>query len=201
MGDVVAMVARGRSLPERPRTRPAPRGPRGHRWHGRAPGTPRRRARSQRSVSTSGSTIEGPRSVRRTTRAVQVRREHPGGEVLDDAVLHDLDGRRAEPLARPERGALDELRDLLERLATGPTTARRPRERSDVPSSAQAAYAAEASVMLAYDPEDGVLPRGDSDRVQVRLRLEQRLDLLAASRVGDERPTRSIAPSCSMPVG
>ena len=50
---------------------------------------------------------------RRAAAGVEVGIEHPGGEVLGDAVLHDLHRRRPETAVVAARAPLDELVDLL----------------------------------------------------------------------------------------
>ena len=77
----------------------------------------------------SGSTKDRPVVVRsRPPQRSRYGVDHRGGEVLGDAVLHDLDRRRHEPgCALVDRAPLDELLDLLEpALAVPPQRAARP---------------------------------------------------------------------------
>ena len=81
-----------------PRTRPAPPAPHGRRSRGRAPGSRSASSSVTYSFSASGSTIDRPLLSVGVPAPVEVRRDHPGSEVLRHAVLHDLDRRRPEPI-------------------------------------------------------------------------------------------------------
>ncbi len=63
--------------------------------------------------------------VRRHAVRIEVRRQRGRGEVLDDAVLHDLHARRREASDRGARTGIHESLDLLEAAVADPTTAPR----------------------------------------------------------------------------
>ena len=122
--------------------------------------------------------------------------EHRGGAVLDDPVAHELDARRRVAAEDAVRPPLDELVDLLEPRVRSHHSAPTTRAVSS-PDAASARYAAWSAGL---DP--GVLPGGDPEAVQVALCLEQAPWRYSASLVsGTSGPTRSIAPSWSVPSG
>ena len=106
--------------------------------------------------------------------AVAVRLEHRGGEVLGDAVLHDLDGCRGEASAPVPLAPLEDRRDLLEALrAVPPDRPDHARGERAVGRRREVGGARVSGIPVRSD--DGVLPAGDAERVQVALAEQQRL--------------------------
>src|SRR5581483_1085556 len=118
-----------------------------------------------------------PAVFRRLARAVVVRAEHRGGQVLADAVLHDLDGPCLEPTAASAyrhvevRGglpALDQIGDLLQAAVAVPP--QRSGHVGGQPSfSGRAQVGGQDVVIAQISADDRVLPAGDAEGVQVSL--------------------------------
>ena len=125
--------------------------------------------------------------------AAQVGLEHRGGEVLDHAVLEDLDARRSKAAHRGDPPALDQLLDLLGAAVAVPTLA------GDRPAGQLAPLDERAVRGEIAGRHRGVLPGGDAEAVQVGLRPGE---AGAASSVGGgiRRSTRSWRPRAGFPM-
>ena len=99
---------------------------------------------------------------------VEVGRQRRRGEVLDDAVLHDLHARRREPSDRGACAGVHESLDLLE--AAVPIPPERPDHPGGELTVVRRAHVRVQRAIAVVDPDDRVLPRGDAERVEVRLR-------------------------------
>ena len=188
--DVVA-VQRARC----PRARRAPRGRRGRRGRGRAPGSRPRRGRATMPRSATGSTKERPGVGRRVPAPVEVGLDERRGPVLGDAVLHDLDRRWPRTARGSTPPLLDQLGDLLAARARAPTTAPRRPWPTRSPARGRAQVGRPGVLHAGVGADDGVLPAGDPQRVQVALALEQP----GVELVGGRRREHARAPGPSRP--
>ena len=110
-----------------------------------------------------------PRVVGRQPVRVEVGRQRRRGEVLDDAVLHDLHRGRREAPHGPPRPGVDESFDLLEPAMTVPPQC--PDHTSgEVSAGRSRDVRVEGPVTAVVLGDVRVLPRRDAERVEVALR-------------------------------
>ena len=93
--------------------------------------------------------------------------DHRRRPVLDDAVDHQLHARRGVPAHRPLGPSRDQALDLLQPVVVLPP------QRAHDPRRQLAAAGHPQVGRVAVGPDDGVLPVGDAQRVQVGLALDQ----------------------------
>ena len=112
---------------------------------------------------------------------VQVGLEDGGGEVLDHAVLHDLDRRGREPPDPAPLARREQVLDLLDPpVPVPPQRAHDPR--GQLPGGGDLPVGVEGRIAAA---DDRVLPRRDPERMQVALRGEEPFDPIRRLRLGD----------------
>ncbi len=132
--------------------------------------------------------------------SVEVRLEHRGGEVLADAVRHDLHARRGEPAYARALATLQQERQLVEAApAFEPQGADHARgERAALGGRHVGIEAVLDRRVLA---DDRVLPRGDAQCVQVTLPDQQPLNLLLERRARDQPADEVHRPFVERPAG
>ena len=117
--------------------------------------------------------------------AIQVGVDHPGGEVLRDAILHDLHGAGPEPAHLALLPPVEQVVQLVcAAAAIPPQGALDPGGERAVPRGGQVGRQRVRKVQVL--PHDRVLPGGDAQRVQVLLGQQQPAELLGEGRAGHE---------------
>ncbi len=110
-----------------------------------------------------------------------------GGEVLRDAVLHDLDRAGPEPVeALCRRAPRHQLLDLIEPARPVPPQ-RAHDARPQRPRAGRGQVGGQLVLRARVGAHDGVLPAGDAQREQVPLRLRQRVLEVLGRRAGREQ--------------
>ena len=135
----------------------------------------------------SGSIWSRPAVVGRAAVAVAVRLEHRAGEVLEDAVHHQLHARRRVAPDRRRRAAARRTPRSARRRGGAPTTAR-PTTR---PVSSPRRRERHVRALLGVRLDDGVLPGGDPELVEVALAEPQGL-LEVGRRVVGHQPRDEV---------
>ena len=111
--------------------------------------------------------------------------QHPGGEVLGDAVLHDLHGVRAEARRDAALAAPEDVGQLL--AAAGPVPPQGTLDPGGQLAARRGGQVDRERVRAAeVVPHDGVLPRGDATGVQVLLGEQQPGQALLDGELGQQ---------------